>query len=80
MQLNQSNLITRRDLECHQALLSVINQGDFKIKGEAIQKVAWLHSWYMGLGDKLQKIVNLSEAAKAEPDLPRLKKKIGKKK
>lgn len=54
MHLNKIETLCKADLDSYKAFKSVINMGDFSIKGNAVTRVAFLMKWYDSLESKLQ--------------------------
>ena len=54
MQLKPKLEFEDKDLELYMAFKSVIEQGDFKIKGNAVMGAASLFAWYLGIEGKIR--------------------------
>ena len=51
-------MIKQEDINCLKALRAVIHSGDYKVKGDAIIKVALLLKWLDEFEKKLEKLNN----------------------
>ena len=70
MQLKRVEPLNNSDLEKYRQLKSVLSQGDFNLKGNAVQKVAALFIWYDSLESKLHDAIGRIKKAGA----PKIKK------
>ena len=68
---------TSDDVKKAQALKRVLKQGDFNIKGDAINWVASLFNWFEGLDMKIEDSIKLLKIEKLANKGPKIKK-IGK--
>jgi hypothetical protein len=74
MQLKPLAKISKEDIEMCRALSTVISQGDFEVKGNAVIKIAQIFNWFNGLEDKLNGVLKQQLLDEAKAKAPKVKK------